>query len=325
MDKDIGTCINCGVCKKNCEFLAKYDITFVDLEMLEKLKYHCLLCGECTKCCSFGVDGRKIIEDMRKANCNFGAGYKSTLIEKKRYLFKNYKGVKNKKGGNYEIVLFPGCNFPSFYPETTKHIIEILKPFNVGVIFDCCGKPINELGLMEDSDKIIETLNNRLNKYGVKEIVVICPNCYHYLQGKTNRKITDIYQFLQKFDIISKVDLDAQVYLPCPEKRNGEILESIKAIVEPKDISEIKNVQCCGLGGGASVMEKEMPKLFTEKLKNQGCESVYCYCATCASVFYRNGIENTYHMLPVLLGKSEKPDIKKSLINRMKTTFTGLI
>ena len=48
-------------------------------------------------------------------------GYGFLLFEKRDYIYKNYKKGKKK------TVLFPGCNYPSFYPNTTKDISKMLK------------------------------------------------------------------------------------------------------------------------------------------------------------------------------------------------------
>ena len=48
-------------------------------------------------------------------------GYGMLLKEKKDYIYKNYRNATGK------CILFPGCNFPSFYPKTTKRLVNELK------------------------------------------------------------------------------------------------------------------------------------------------------------------------------------------------------
>ncbi len=66
MDERAAQCINCHVCQENCVFLGKYKIDIGDREQLKKLAYHCFLCGTCTSGCPQGIDGRKIILDIRR-------------------------------------------------------------------------------------------------------------------------------------------------------------------------------------------------------------------------------------------------------------------
>ena len=98
--------------------------------------------------CPANIDGKTLVLQMRRDKVSendgkiAGKGYDSTLIEKKNYLFKNYKHATGKS------VLFTGCNFPSLYPETTIKLAEMLKEkAGIGIIFDCCGKPVSELGI----------------------------------------------------------------------------------------------------------------------------------------------------------------------------------
>ena len=119
---DPSVCIHCNKCKKNCIFLDKYNIDISNTDRLKELAYHCFLCGRCTEVCPKGIDGREIILRMRQEEVAANndklnqKGYGFLLFEKRDYIYKNYKKGKKK------TVLFPGCNYPSFYPNTTKDI-----------------------------------------------------------------------------------------------------------------------------------------------------------------------------------------------------------
>ena len=161
--KDGDKCIHCHLCQKRCSFLTKYKADIGDTVKLRELAYHCFLCGICSQVCPIGIDGRGIILDMRRTEVeeNNGKcrekGYAMLLAEKKNYIFRNERHMSGRS------VLFPGCNFPSFYPKTTRKLIKILKDeADMGVLFDCCGKPVSELGLEEQEGKIIRRLNERL-------------------------------------------------------------------------------------------------------------------------------------------------------------------
>ena len=183
--KDGDKCIHCHLCQKRCSFLTKYKADIGDTVKLRELAYHCFLCGICSQVCPIGIDGRGIILDMRRTEVeeNNGKcrekGYAMLLAEKKNYIFRNERHMSGRS------VLFPGCNFPSFYPKTTRKLIKILKDeADMGVLFDCCGKPVSELGLEEQEGKIIRRLNERLRAADIQEIVMLCPNCYYFLKDK---------------------------------------------------------------------------------------------------------------------------------------------
>ena len=319
--KTVGSdnCTHCHLCRKNCRFLEKYNLDIGDTEKLRELAYHCFLCGKCTQICPQGIDGREIILNMRREQVRGNGGklhekgYAPLLWEKGRYKFKNYRNLTPK------TVLFPGCNFPSFYPDTTKYLINLVREeIGAGVIFDCCGKPIAELGLADREAAIIKELNDRLNAEHIEEIIMVCPNCYAFLKPRLEVKVVSIYEKLADIGIGERLEGEVRMFLPCPDRENQEILEHIKSFLKEKP-KLITDVQCCGLGGCAAIKE---PDLARNMLGNVGKEEkIYTYCATCAGNFARQGYADTTHILVNILGTKEKPDTEKSLLNRMKTKY----
>lgn len=323
MDKhtDFTKCIHCKKCTKHCSFLTKYDLSIGDVERLKDLAYHCFLCGECTRVCPKGIDGRQIILNMRYDEVKKDRyslkqkGYAFLLLEKKKYIFKNYKKASSKS------ILFPGCNFPSFYPKTTAYLSRLLKEVaNIDTVYDCCGKPIAELGLGKEENTIIDRINKYIEKKGIEEMVLLCPNCYYHFGDRLNVKITTIYEKLVDLNIGKKIALESHLYLPCPDRENKKWLPYIKHFLT-KESSYITDVQCCGLGGCAIVKERDLALDMPKKLKKQGHKDILTYCATCAGNFKRRGLDNVQHILPLILDINEKADTGHSLLNRAKTKF----
>jgi Fe-S oxidoreductase len=164
---DAEQCVHCHICQEHCSFLGKYKIDIGDTQELEKLAYHCFLCGKCTQVCPVGIDGREIVLNIRRAQVaqdqgeHVGRSYKRTIAEKQEYSYRNYRHVTAKS------VLFPGCNFPSVYPKTTKKLAELMENrFGIGIVYDCCGKPIADLGMAEQEKRILEDLDERLRREG---------------------------------------------------------------------------------------------------------------------------------------------------------------
>ena len=288
----VEACTHCHVCQNQCEFLKKYGIDIGDTEKLKELSYHCFLCGKCTEVCPENIDGREYILNLRREKVEKSGGtleekgYGMLLKEKKDYIYRNYRHAQG------ESILFPGCNFPSFYPKTTKRLVNELKKYGIGVAYDCCGKPIVELGMKEDEKRIISQIQSELHKRKIKEVIMLCPNCYAYLKPRMEEvKVVSIYEKLEEFEI-------------------GK-----------KNLFPIEEVQCCGLGGCAPVKEPELAKNMGTALKNSGGQKIYSYCASCAGNLNRNGCKNVTHILTEILETDEKADTGKSMLNRMKTKF----
>lgn len=263
---DNKACTHCGACRANCRFLEKYGIDIGDLAEREDLLYHCFLCGECTAVCPERIDGRQMVIDMRrrqvKENGNKlkASGYEMLIKEKENYIFKNYKN------GNTKSVLFPGCNFPSFYPETTKYLVQKLQEAGIGVVYDCCGKPIAELGMEQSEKIIIERLNRRLQDAGIEELIMLCPNCYMFLKPYLDVRMVSIYDKLQELGWGRMVEEDVTIFPPCPDRESKEILEGMRPFLKGK-VELVDNVQCCGLGGCAARNESELVEEMIEDIK----------------------------------------------------------
>lgn len=236
------------------------------------------------------------------------------VMEKKNYLFRNYR---HSTSGS---VLFPGCNFPSFYPKTTQKLIDLLKErAGMGVVMDCCGKPIFELGMEKESKAICDGLSKRLHQSGVTELVVLCPNCYAFLKKHLDIPVVSIYQKLLELNLVRPLRKEFfPLYLPCPDRHNREMFESFVPLLQGK-IEEIKGIQCCGLGGCAAACEPEISAGFGQKMKEQKLSKIYTYCASCTGNFSRAGCQEVRHLLVELLQTEEQPPKGvRSLFNRAK-------
>lgn len=313
-------CIKCKACTNHCTFLTKYNIDIGDIDELYELSYHCFLCGKCDEVCPMDIKCRDIILDMRRDRVKKSGdpkGYAPLIAEKKNYVFKNYRSA------NKRSVLFPGCNFPSFYPKTTKYLVELFAQYDIGVAYDCCGKPISELGMEKSEKKILSNIKEQIEKNETDEIVLLCPNCYYYFNGQLNCKITFIYDKLRELGIGQKVDAKSaeriDIFPPCPDRRTNKLLKNMADFIDvPYRV--LDDIQCCGMGGVAIVRERELAKEMTTTLAEHTAQTpIYTYCATCCGNITRAGSQNVHHFLVEILGTNEKPDTKKSVINRALT------
>ena len=317
-------CIHCGNCTRNCAFLTKYKMNLAGFAQRNELAYHCFLCGNCAAVCPKQIDGRAIALALRKQQVaeNGGKvkeqGYTALIAEKKDYLFKNYRK------GQEKSVLFPGCNFPSFFPKTTDHLIALLREkADMGVVFDCCGKPVFELGMTDASEQGIDGLKARLKAAGVEELVILCPNCYYFLKPRlTEFSVVNIYDKLRELGLSSRIcEEKAHIFVPCPDKESKELEKAFLPFLTG-GWENVPGVQCCGLGGCAAGKEPEVSQSFRDKLKEQGHDNVYAYCASCAGCLRRSGVEHVHHVLVELLGTEEQPVTSAATVwNRAKRVF----
>lgn len=325
MDKrstEANKCIHCHICRDNCAFLSRYGIDIGDTAKLKDLAYHCFLCGKCTDVCPEGIDGRQIVLDMRRRRVSEGEqqsverSHKGVISEKRDYIYRNWKGAASGS------VFFPGCNFPSMYPKTNTRISKIFKEHGIGTVYECCGKPVAELGLYEDEKRILDEIRQRLVKSGIEEIITACPNCREFFGNRLGIKVTSVFSKFSELGIGNVVEGDFTFFVPCPDRSSKQWIEEIKPFTKG-NIKLIEDVQCCGLGGGAASCEPEIADSFTDKLReltsHQADQHIVTYCASCTGRFRRSGFDSIDHILTKVIGKDEKPDTKKSYLNRVLT------
>ena len=194
----------------------------------------------------------------------------------------------------------------AFYPKTTKYLERLMSAYDIGTIYDCCGKPVYELGLKEDSNQKLDRINSRLKELGVEEFIILCPNCYHFFKDKLEIPMVTIYQKLNELGEGQMIKRDRfPIYYPCPDREKKEMFHDLSQYLAGELTEPFGKVQCCGLGGCAGVKEPELSKEMAESAKKYSDE-LYNYCASCISNFRRKGMDGAYHVLPLILGIEEK-------------------
>lgn len=323
MEKRISEkCIHCGQCTRNCLFLEKYGLDLSGFEDRPDLAYRCFLCGVCRRVCPVDIDGRAIGMKGRKQQVADAGGriptrdYNIMLAEKRNYKFANYRHARAEQ----KAVLFPGCNFPSFFPETTKALVSAFGEHGIGTVFDCCGKPVQELGLEEDAQRILRRINEKMKENGVTEIITCCPNCYWFLGDKLDMKVVSIYTKMKELGIGRKITRPRfPMFDPCPDRTSLAFQRDVPYFLDGEiDHEAFRNVQCCGLGGSAGQLEPDLVREMARRIDEEG-ETLYTCCASCISNFRRLGLLRTEHILPLIMGVTDRyPKGAGSVMNRMK-------
>lgn len=343
--KDASECVHCHICRDSCAFLSKYGIDIGDTERLRELAYHCFLCGRCTEVCPLHIDGRQTVLGLRRERVAAGEkqavekDYKGLLREKKDYIYRNWKHATS------GCVFFPGCNFPSMYPKTTAAISRMLAEHGIGTVYECCGKPVAELGLQQEEEQILERIRQKLHEHGITEIVTGCPNCRDFFGDRLGIRVTGIFSKFTELGIGNTVEGDFAFYLPCPDRAERKWIEEIRPFISG-NIEYIEGVQCCGLGGSAIKYEPGIAAAFADRLRESisdnsvnshtaavSCEkqesscindnnrNIVTYCASCTGRFRRSGFSGIDHILTKVTGTNEAPDTAKSYFNRVLSKF----
>lgn len=300
LNKVADECIHCSACTKKCSFLTKYEIDLGEFAKNPSLAKSCFMCDSCLRACPLDLDGAEVAIAHRE---DLG-GYGAVKFMKSPYKFRNNSKIKSK-----DVLMF-GCAFPGHYPETTKYLIDLFEG-KMDFSIDCCGKPLEDSGLISDFEKNLERLKKIYKEKGVERIVTMCPNCFYFFKGhmdKLNIEVISIYQKLQEENLLNVIDDEAEIFMPCPDKRTNELLKQIKPFV-PNGKVKFRKVMCCGMGGGAKSKEKDLADEMMNKVKSEVKDNIYTYCASCSASFGKSNVKNVRHILSEILGIKEKVDL----------------
>ena len=254
------------------------------------------MCDECYKVCPKDISGNEIALKHRE---QIKKPFRYLNFLKSPYLYANNSPKKSRE------LMFFGCNFPGFLPETTRKIIEILEPLGVDFSIDCCGKPLFEANA--NFDKTKAHLNELFAAKGVETLILACPNCYHFLKDKVDVKIKTIYEKFEELGLNREITEEAHIFYPCPERIHKPIFETFKKYV-PNFKNSFKDVNCCGLGGLARSSEPQIAAGYPQAIKDKNLPNLYTYCATCCGNFAKNGVKNIKHIATVMSGVNEAPN-----------------
>lgn len=318
MIPDTSRCDHCGACRAVCPFLDKYRLDLGRLGELSKLAYHCFLCGRCNEVCPQGLSGKELMLSLRRRQVQQAGGrlqeggYEGLIKEKLHYQYRNYSGIS----AETKRVVFAGCSFPSYYPETCRKLGERMRRHGVPIVYDCCGKPVEELGMKEEADRIGREIDSMLRQAGVEEVIMVCPNCMDHLRPYLTPRVRTVYEILEQWgeELPGKEFRRREFFLPCPDRERREWLAQIQRLTGGGAMP-IEGEGCCGLGGCAAGKEPEISAGAGERLVRKGYQEFYTYCASCSGKFARGKIRTTY-ILSELLGVEETADTEHGIQNR---------
>lgn len=251
--------------------------------------------------------------------------FKATLIEKANESLKSYKNVKA------STVFFPGCNFAGYFPNMITSVSAKLDAdFGIPTVYDCCSKSVAMLKDKSEIKTCGRHLKERVLHYNIKEMIVVCPNCYYHLKKILDIKISLLYEHDEIMSSLitnsSKDSINGHLFIPCPDKKTREIYTSLEKYVDFNKLSEIRNIACCG--AGIISKSKDVFKKIDKKFRTYNDtinNTIYVYCASCQGAIMKSH-KNVKHILAELMGLNEKAEIgvhsyKNRFLFKMKNTF----
>ncbi len=223
------------------------------------------------------------------------------------------------KGSERGILFWVGCagSFDDRNIEVAISLVSVLK--SIGVAFwilgteeRCCGDPARRTG----NEYLFQTLAQAnieiFQKYGVKQIITMCPHCFHTLKNEYPQfggkfQVFHYTQFLAellskgKLKFTKPINKIVTYHDSCYLGRGNKIYEAPRKIL--RSIPGLKLVEmgrhgkrsfCCGAGGGRMWMEENIGRRINQMRTNQALETkavwVGTACPYCLAML-RDGIK----------------------------------
>lgn len=306
IDLFLERCTSCGKCKRVCPFLERYGIPSEIIRSKSESVFLCANCKACDMVCPESLLPSEALLSLKylliKQN-RLSPEMIRAIEGARKFAMRGHKAPFSYYS-NERIAFWPGCSLSGTRPDLVRKIAEMLK---VGLALDCCFDPLFHNGDLDEVESASKRIKERLEKHGIKNLILGCTNC---------KKIFSLYMPEIKTDHILEVlpertsrpehymDLQA-VYLhhPCPSFRFDYIRERANAGLTPfvTTASQHPRPLCCGLGGAAHSLSEELTDQYTERvIANAKGHPIVTYCMGCKNRFLKKGKE-AYHIVELIL------------------------
>lgn len=212
-----------------------------------------------------------------------------------------------------DVMYFVGCyaSFDKRNQKIAKNFIELcnLANIKVGILGKeekCCGEPARKLGNEYLYQRLALENIEKIQKYGVKNIVTTCPHCFNTLKRdykdlgfdvEVEHYATYLFKLLNKgsLKISSHKSLNCTYHDSCYIGRYMDIFDEPREILKAggAEIKEMKHNReksfCCGAGGGRIIAEENIGEKISVKrvsmAKETGADTIILNCPFCMTMF----------------------------------------
>ena len=250
----------------------------------------------------------------------------------KLHQFLSFSPIFAKKTVMGEWAFFPGCSMMGYDPELVMRVYSRLKEFepSMGIISGCCGHPA--FGIDDKSGFERYSAGNAANfkSWGVKKLVVCCPNCAETLKGLEGVSVVSIWSFLEREKYTADLSGNERYVLhdPCPTRRDPETQEAFRWVMARCGVSweeypsSRERALCCGKVRMLMVLNPPKGReVLMKRVGESANRNVLTYCFSCADSFRSAGCRSV-HGLELLF-----PGVRKergTWMNRFKSaSFAG--
>ncbi len=324
-------CTQCGMCVKECAFLARHGTprhlaeTFDPADgRCRKLPFECSLCGLCSAVCPQNLPLDRMFLEMRRAAVSRGC---RVYGDDCAFLGYERRGVSRHLSfyavpADCDTVFFPGCTLPATRPNQTHRLLRHLQRFTprLGIVLDCCTKPSHDLGRQAYFEAMFGEMRAFLLSCGVRRVIVACPNCHKIFSsyGK-GLSVTTVYEELAGGGLPPARRLRpgrVTVHDPCVFRFEAGVQGLVRDMLGRLGcgVEEMphhgRTTFCCGEGASVSCVAPELARSWTRlRAAEAGGRRVVTYCTGCTELL--SGSVDAVHLLDLVFGREASPPAER--------------
>ncbi|WP_321365322.1 (Fe-S)-binding protein [uncultured Desulfuromusa sp.] len=341
-------CVSCRLCFKECEVLSGLNLSPAtiaetlltrdqfSIDFIEAIQ-KCSLCGLCSHNCPLGLYPNELMMAARELLVSGQTvdsdDYRVLQVDHEHHIFSLYRKtwqIEYKKLHRKQspVLFFPGCTLSSYAPRLTRTAYYWLQQqgMDIGLNEQCCGLPLESIGLFDRHLKYINRLEKEFSDAGVKQIVTACPNCFYHLQGKfAGIEVLSLYQLLVDAGIrVAAMDGPVTIHDSCPDRLSGQIGCSVRTLldknIQVEMIHHKESTICCGAGGLVSMVDPQLSnqRAATRLEEFQQSSTNYCVSACMGCV---KRLESVHKELSADKSDNEKPLSQLQIIHILELVF----
>ena len=225
------------------------------------------------------------------------------------------------------IGFFPGCSMSEYDVDLTLTVYRYLQELFPGIalVTLCCAEPSRTLST-EKYQQYTSLLKKRLDKSGIKQLIICCPNCQKNFTALTGVEIIPLWEILAhnlpRQEHCYQEYPSFMLHDPCPCRHDTKTQDNIRSILDQlsfpyQEYQQTRNKTiCCGKKDMLMVRDPQASqRILSNSINRSDNKHIISYCFSCITSFRSIGC-TAIHILEAIFTTNDGRDNAKRSLTR---------